>query len=131
MRQPRHGAALSWLLALLFPLLVAGGPGTGAATVLLRHPAVVSIAAPQHPLSHQVPAAERRHDLAAALTGTAAGGGSGSGGGGGHPVAAPPPDLPRHLLATGSGSGPAGGDVPRPLPTPPVGPARAPPSTGA
>ncbi|GAA3442445.1 hypothetical protein Pve01_72750 [Planomonospora venezuelensis] len=122
MRQPRRGASFGWLLALLFPLLVSGGLGPGAAA-LLHAPAVAKASGEHHPLSRQAHAGDRFHVVAPGLAGT-------GGSGGWHPAAAVPPDARRLSLARGSGTAPARDDDPRPLAALLVRSGRAPPSTG-
>jgi hypothetical protein len=119
----RRGAPTGWLLALLLPLLVFGGLGGSAATVLLRqHTTVVKAAGEHQPLSRQVPPSRQRHSFTAGFTGTS---------GGGHPVATRPPDVPYLSLAPGFDWRPAGDDDSRSLAALLVKPGRAPPPTGS
>ncbi|MEU0519382.1 hypothetical protein [Streptosporangium sp. NPDC006007] len=124
MRQLRRGAPVGWLLALLLPLLVPGGPSGDTVTALLRHSTVTAVTAQHQPLSRQAAPGGRQHDFTAPLTGVAAGAG------GCHPVGAPPPDARHPSLAAGLDSRAAGGGSPRPLSALLVRPGRAPPSTG-
>jgi hypothetical protein len=126
MRQPRRGAPIGRLLALLallLPLLVSGGLGGSTATTLLhRHTTVVKAAGEHQPLSHQVPPDRRRHSFTTGFTAT---------GGGGHPAATRLPDARYLSLAPGFDWRPAGDDDSRSLAAPLVKPGRAPPPTGS
>ncbi|MEU4834785.1 hypothetical protein [Streptosporangium sp. NPDC023615] len=142
MRQPRRGAPLGWLLALLLPLLVSGGAGSalgalgalggaGAGGVTgagapSRQPTATHSSGDHRRLSRPV-SDSGRGVLVTALTAL----GIGLGGGNGAPSAAPPADPWHPSEPSGTISRPAGDDDSRSLAALLVRPGRAPPASTA
>ncbi|MEU1734330.1 hypothetical protein [Streptosporangium sp. NPDC020145] len=131
MRQLRHGAPFGWLLSLLFPLLVAAGPGAfpspASLTGTAAAPRHFAIIAERRPLSQESSAGERPH-LPGTLTSALLSILAGPAGSGGHPAVVPQADFTPALLPTGPRPR-ATGEAPFPSPAPGTGPARAPPAT--
>ncbi|GAA3020417.1 hypothetical protein [Streptosporangium longisporum] len=125
MRQPRRGAPLGWLLALLLPLLVSGGAG-GAVAAPSRQPTASHLSGDHRSLSRPVSDTGR-----GALVTALAGLGIGLGGGSGTPSAAPPADPWHPSVPARTGSRPAGDQGTRSLAALLVRPGRAPPASTA